>query len=102
MKKIIKNESGDWCLMEASISINMLTSKQWMGLALYLGRKSSVRRDEMKDWGIDYDKIVKELSGFGFIQKNKLHKDARIIFKRFFPGLDGVQQVAKKFGLKEK
>lgn len=62
-----------------------LTNHGWMGLGIYIGFKAAYRRSEMNYVGVDYDKVVEELTKVGLMKGGRLNiKEARAQWKHRF------------------
>jgi hypothetical protein len=63
-----------------------LTRDQWLGFSMYLGMKSSHRRDVMKSHGIDYEDTVRALTRVGVLKNGRMDREeAYAIFREKFP-----------------
>lgn len=63
-----------------------LTRDQWLGFSLYLGMKSSYRREAMQAQGIDYEDTVRALTRVGVLKNGRMNREeAYVIFQEKFP-----------------
>lgn len=49
-----------------------LSNHGWMGLGIYIGFKSSFRKDQMEYIGVDYDKFAKEVTKIGLMKSGRI------------------------------
>lgn len=80
-----------------------LTNKEWVGFGIYLGMKSSHRREEMARLNIDYDNVVAALTKAGVIRSGKMDKNEgyRLFREKFGPNALGSQThiILEKLGI---
>jgi len=80
-----------------------LSKEEKLVIAIMKGLKAFARRKEAGRYGINYDSILQQVIGKGYATKGKaISKKGKNYLLKHFPGTDPINDIAKKYGIKNR